>query len=352
MEPDRKADDQLLVENFNYCLPERLIAQTPVEPRDHSRLMVLDKKTETIHHRNFFDLPEFINSGDVLVFNDSRVISARLYGWLSENQRPVELLLLRQIESGLWESLVKPGRRMREGADFFIKNDEGKTLKGSVESILQEGIRLVRFDAGFDTEEYGEIPLPPYIKQSVSDPNRYQTVYSKYPGSVAAPTAGLHFTEGLLQKIRNKSAQIVYVTLHVGWGSFKPVKAKDFGEHIMHSEYWRLSEEAANTINQAKREGRKVISVGTTATRLLENAADKSLGGILNRAEGWADIFITPDYKFKVVDSLVTNFHLPKSTLLLLTSALGGKDFIFKAYQEAVKREYRFYSFGDGMLIL
>ena len=352
MEPNKALNTGLDIENFNYHLPERLIAQTPVEPRDHSRLMVLDRKRQTILHKKFYDLPEFINQGDLLVLNDSRVISARLYGWLPNSERPVELLLLKEYEIGLWESLVKPGRRMRVGTKFLVKNDNGKTLEGSVEEMLPEGTRLVRFQGGFDTEEYGVMPLPPYIKQSVEDPDRYQTIYSKHLGSIAAPTAGLHFTEDLLQNIKNKSALIVYVTLHIGWDSFKPVKSKDFGDHLMHSEYWQISRDAASTINQAKREGRRVISVGTTATRLLENAADKNPDFRLSEGEGWADIFITPGYEFKVVDSLVTNFHLPKSTLLLLTSALGGKDFMFRAYEEAVKCEYRFYSFGDGMLIL
>ena len=352
MQPDKILNTKLEVETFNYYLPEKLIAQTPIEPRDQSRLMVLDRKNEIIIHRKFCDLPEFINQGDVLVFNDSKVISARLYGYLANNDRPVELLLLKQHEAGLWESLVKPGRRMREGAKFFVKNNKGKTLCGLVEAILSEGTRLIRFQSGFDPEEYGELPLPPYIKEPVEDTHRYQTIYSKHLGSVAAPTAGLHFTEGLLQEIKDKSAQIVYVTLHIGWDSFKPVKSKDFGDHVMHSEYWKISQDAANTINQAKKEGRRVISIGTTATRLLENAADKNPDFRLSQGEGWADIFITPGYQFKVVDSLVTNFHLPKSTLLLLTSALGGKDFIFRAYEEAVKCDYRFYSFGDGMVIL
>ena len=352
MELDKKLNSGLEVESFNYYLPEKLIAQTPIEPRDQSKLMVLDRSKQEIFHRKFVDLPEFINQGDVLVFNDSKVMSARLYGRLISNDRPIELLLLSQHEPGLWESLVKPGRRMREGAKFFVRNDKGKTLYGSVEAILPEGTRLVRFQNGFDPEEYGELPLPPYIKKSVEDPSRYQTIYSKNLGSVAAPTAGLHFTEGLLQKIRDKSVLIVYVTLHIGWDSFKPVKSQNFADHVMHSEYWQISQDAADTINQAKDEGRRIISIGTTATRLLENAADKDPDFRLSEGEGWADIFITPGYQFKVVDSLVTNFHLPKSTLLLLTSALGGKDFIFRAYEEAVRRDYRFYSFGDGMIIL
>ena len=352
MGQDNKLNSGLEVESFNYYLPEKLIAQTPIEPRDQSKLMVLDRSKQEILHRKFVDLPEFINQGDVLVFNDSKVISARLYGRLISNDRPIELLLLSQHEPELWESLVKPGRRMREGAKFFVRNDKGKTLYGSVEAILPEGTRLVRFQNGFDPEEYGELPLPPYIKKSVEDPSRYQTIYSKNLGSVAAPTAGLHFTEGLLQKIRDKSALIVYVTLHIGWDSFKPVKSRNFADHVMHSEYWQISRDAADTINRAKHEGRRIISVGTTRTRLLENAADKDPHFRLSQGKGWADIFITPGYQFKVVDSLVTNFHLPKSTLLLLTSALGGKDFIFRAYEEAVRRDYRFYSFGDGMIIL
>ena len=275
MGQDNKLNSGLEVESFNYYLPEKLIAQTPIEPRDQSKLMVLDRSKQEILHRKFVDLPEFINQGDVLVFNDSKVMSARLYGRLISNDRPIELLLLSQHEPRLWESLVKPGRRMREGAKFFVRNDKGKTLYGSVEAILPEGTRLVRFQNGFDPEEYGELPLPPYIKKSVEDPSRYQTIYSKNLGSVAAPTAGLHFTEGLLQKIRDKSALIVYVTLHIGWDSFKPVKSKNFADHVMHSEYWQISQDAADTINQAKHEGRRIISVGTTATRLLENAADK-----------------------------------------------------------------------------
>ena len=276
MELDKKLNSGLEVESFNYYLPEKLIAQIPIEPRDQSKLMVLDRSKQEIFHRKFVDLPEFINRGDVLVFNDSKVISARLYGRLISNDRPIELLLLSQYEPGLWESLVKPGRRMREGAKFFVRNDKGKTLYGSVEAILPEGTRLVRFQNGFDPEEYGELPLPPYIKKSVEDPSRYQTIYSKNLGSVAAPTAGLHFTEGLLQKIRDESVLIVYVTLHIGWDSFKPVKSRNFADHVMHSEYWQISRDAADTINRAKHEGRRIFSVGTTATRLLENAADKA----------------------------------------------------------------------------
>ena len=338
--------------DFDYKLPEKLIAQSPLEPRDHSRLMILDRINGRIKHRNFYDITEYLDHGDVLVFNDSKVIPARMYGSTVDSGSRVELLLLSQISSNVWKTLVKPGRRMRKGAKFIINGTNGKQLIGRILKEHLDGSREVEFEGELNFEYFGSLPLPPYIHETAVPGDRYQTVYAEKEGSIAAPTAGLHFTKKLLNRISEKGVLLEFVTLHVGWDSFRPLKTNNPLEHKMHSEYWELTREACDRINLAKSEGRRVISVGTTAVRLLENAARISLSSTLSPGSGWADIFIKPGYQFRVVDSLITNFHLPKSTLLMLTSALAGRDNILKAYEEAVQNQYRFYSFGDAMFIV
>ncbi len=339
--------------DFDYDLPEELIAQTPIEPRDHSKLMLVHRDVGALSHDRFFNLPKYLRQGDVLVFNDSRVIAARLFGSRYDTGNKIELLLLSRLRAGVWRALVRPGRRMQENDSFIIHDrDENKSeMTGHVLEVEDSGSRIVEITNEFLIEEIGNVPLPPYIHEKVSDPERYQTIYAKSEGSVAAPTAGLHFTEELMSNIRDKGVLTEFVTLHVGWDSFRPLKSENIFDHKMHSEYWYLSNETATIINEAKREGRRIISVGTTAARLLENVFEKQDGYPIREGSGWADIFITPGYEFKILDGLITNFHLPKSTLLMLTSALAGRDFMLKAYREAVDHEYRFYSFGDAMLI-
>ena len=339
--------------DFDYDLPEELIAQTPLEPRDHSKLMLVDRDVGALSHDRFFNLPKYLRQGDVLVFNDSRVISARLFGSRDDTGNKIELLLLSRLREGVWRSLVRPGRRMRENDSFIIhdRDDNKSEMTGHVLEVEDSGSRIVEITNEFLIEEIGNVPLPPYIHEKVSDPERYQTIYAKSEGSVAAPTAGLHFTEELMSNIRDKGVLTEFVTLHVGWDSFRPLKSENIFDHKMHSEYWYLSNETAIVINEAKQEGRRIISVGTTAARLLENVFEKQDGYPIREGSGWADIFITPGYEFKILDGLITNFHLPKSTLLMLTSALAGRDLMLKAYREAVDHEYRFYSFGDAMLI-
>ena len=339
--------------DFDYDLPEELIAQTPLEPRDHSKLMLVDRDVGALSHDRFFNLPKYLRQGDVLVFNDSRVISARLFGSRDDTGNKIELLLLSRLREGVWRSLVRPGRRMRENDSFIIhdRDDNKSEMTGHVLEVEDSGSRIVEITNEFLIEDIGNVPLPPYIHEKVSDPERYQTIYAKSEGSVAAPTAGLHFTEELMSNIRDKGVLTEFVTLHVGWDSFRPLKSENIFDHKMHSEYWHLSNETAININEAKQEGRRIISVGTTAARLLENVFEKQNGYPIREGSGWADIFMTPGYEFKVLDGLITNFHLPKSTLLMLTSALAGRDLMLKAYREAVDHEYRFYSFGDAMLI-
>ena len=339
--------------DFDYDLPEELIAQTPLEPRDHSKLMLVDRDVGALSHDRFFNLPKYLRQGDVLVFNDSRVISARLFGSRDDTGNKIELLLLSRLREGVWRALVRPGRRMRENDSFIIhdRDDNKSEMTGHVLEVEDSGSRIVEITNEFLIEDIGNVPLPPYIHEKVSDPERYQTIYAKSEGSVAAPTAGLHFTEELMSNIRDKGVLTEFVTLHVGWDSFRPLKSENIFDHKMHSEYWYLSNETATIINEAKRKGRRIISVGTTAARLLENVFEKQDGYPIREGSGWADIFITPGYEFKVLDGLITNFHLPKSTLLMLTSALAGRDLMLKAYREAVDHEYRFYSFGDAMLI-
>ena len=344
----------MLTSDFDYHLPPEMIAQTPMEPRDHSRLLTLDRVSGRLGHRRFFELPEILQPGDLLVFNDSRVFPARLLGRREPSGREIELLLLTRLGEGRWRSLVRPGRRMREDAEFTVADSQGVVeMRGRVVEVEEAGTRIVSFENESLLQDVGTIPLPPYIHESLEDPERYQTVYSSAEGSAAAPTAGLHFTDSLLDKVRELGVETAFVTLHVGWDSFRPVKSDSASEHVMHSEYWELSRASADKINMAKTEGRRVISVGTTAVRLLENAAllGSERDGLLKSGSGWVDLFITPGFRFRVIDGLITNFHLPRSTLLMLVSAFAGRETVLSAYREAVEGGYRFYSFGDAMLI-
>ncbi|NLJ58861.1 MAG: tRNA preQ1(34) S-adenosylmethionine ribosyltransferase-isomerase QueA [Tissierellia bacterium] len=335
--------------DFSYELPEGLIAQTPIKERDHSRLLVLDKERGTISHRHFYNIIEYLNQGDCLVINDTKVLPARLFGVRSSGAL-VEFLLLKRIDHNKWETLVKPGKKAKIGTEIIFK--EG-ILRGKIIDILNEGTRLVEFQYSGIFEEIldklGEMPLPPYIHEKLEDRDRYQTIYANNLGSAAAPTAGLHFNENLLKEIAEKKVSIAKLTLHVGLGTFRPVKTEYISEHTMHSEYYQLDDSEAEKINLAKKAGKKIVSVGTTTTRTLETIGDSK--GMVKPCQGWTDIFIYPGYNYKVVDSLITNFHLPESTLLMLVSALAGKENIMKAYKEAVNRQYRFFSFGDAMLI-
>lgn len=339
------------VSEFNFDLPQELIAQDPLEDRSSSRLLVLDKETGDIQHKNFRDLLSYLRRGDCLVVNDTKVIPARLYGVKEETEAKIEVLLLKRRESDLWETLVKPGKKARPGT---VISFGGGILKGTVIDVVEEGNRLIRFSYEGIFEEIldqlGQMPLPPYITHELKDKNRYQTVYAKHDGSAAAPTAGLHFTEELLEEIRNIGVCIAHVTLHVGLGTFRPVKVDNILDHHMHSEFYVVEEAEAEKINGAKREGGRVICVGTTSCRALESAAGED--GILKAGSGWTDIFIYPGYRFKILDCLVTNFHLPESTLVMLVSALAGRERVLHAYQEAVREQYRFFSFGDAMLII
>ncbi len=337
--------------DFYYDLPQELIAQDPLEDRASSRLMVLDKETGAVKHHVFRDILEYLNPGDCLVINNTKVIPARLYGSKVGTDAKIEVLLLKRKENNIWETLVKPGKKCRVGTK--ISFGEG-LLTGEVVDVVEEGNRLIQFqyEGVFEEilDQLGQMPLPPYITHQLKDKNRYQTVYAKYDGSAAAPTAGLHFTPELLEKIRKKGVQIAEVTLHVGLGTFRPVKVEDVTEHHMHSEFYVVEEEQARLINDTKKAGGRVISVGTTSCRTLESASTED--GVVHPGSGWTEIFIYPGYRFKMIDGLITNFHLPESTLLMLVSALAGKDHIMAAYQEAVKERYRFFSFGDAMFIM
>ena len=337
-------------DDFDFYLPEELIAQTPLEKRDSSRLLVLDKKTGDISHRHFTDIVDYLQKGDTLVLNDTKVIPARLYGVKEETNAAIEVLLLKDEGNNIWECLTRPAKRIKVGTVISFGN--GK-LKARCTSVLDEGIRKFKLEyKGILYEvldELGEMPLPPYIHEKLKDKDRYQTVYAKNIGSAAAPTAGLHFTDDLLKKIKDKGVNIAYITLHVGLGTFRPVSVTDVTKHKMHSEYYVMSEDVAKLLNDTRKNGHKIIAVGTTSTRTLETIM--SLYGKFKECSGWTDIFIYPGYEFKGIDYLITNFHLPKSTLVMLVSALAGKNNIMKAYNEAVKENYRFFSFGDSMLI-
>ncbi len=341
---------ELLVEDFDYELPEELIAQTPLAERPASRLLVLDKNTGAIKHKHFYDILDELKPGDCLCLNDTKVIPARLYGVREDTQAPVEFLLLSQKEDDVWDVILKPGKKCKPG--HIISFGDGR-LKAEILEITEEGNRLVKFryDGIFNEilSELGEMPLPPYIHEKLEDKDRYQTVYAKHDGSAAAPTAGLHFDDTMLEKVKEKGIKLAFVTLHVGLGTFRPVKADKVTDHFMHSEYYEISEETANMINETKKAGGRVICVGTTSTRVVESASDEN--GQLRATAGYTNIFIYPGYCFKCLDALITNFHLPKSTLVMLVSALAGREHILKAYEEAVKEEYRFFSFGDAMFI-
>ncbi len=338
------------VKEFNYHLPEELIAQVPIQKRDESRLMVLDRKKETIEHKIFKDILDYLKPGDCLVRNNTKVIPARIYG-KKETGANVEFLLLNNIEGDIWESIVRPGNKLHVGTK--VSFGEG-LLNAEILEVMEGGTRKVKFTyQGIFNEildQIGLMPLPPYIHEELKEKDRYQTVYAKYEGSAAAPTAGLHFTEELLEKIKEKGVEIANVTLHVGIGTFRPVKVDKIEDHHMHSEHYYIKKEDVEKINNTKKNGGRVISVGTTSCRVLESVADRE--GLVKETEGDTSIFIYPGYKFKCIDGLITNFHLPESTLLMLVSALAGKDYIMKAYKEAVKEKYRFFSLGDAMLIL
>lgn len=339
------------VKDFYYELPEELIAQDPLLDRSGSRLMVLDKVTGEIEHKHFRDIAQYLKPGDCLVINNTKVIPARLYGVKEGTQAKIEILLLKRKENDIWETLVKPGKKCKIGTKIVF--GEG-ILTGEVVDIVEEGNRLIKFRYEGIFEEIldrlGQMPLPPYITHQLKDKNRYQTVYAKYDGSAAAPTAGLHFTPELLQQVKDMGVEIAEVTLHVGLGTFRPVKETDILKHHMHSEFYKIEQAEADKINRAKKEGHRVIAVGTTSTRTLESAADDN--GFLTEKSGWTEIFIYPGYEFKVIDALITNFHLPESTLVMLVSALAGREHVLSAYETAVEEKYRFFSFGDAMLIL
>ena len=336
--------------DFYYDLPEELIAQTPLEKRDTSRLMVLDKKTGQVQHKHFYDIIDYLQAGDCLVINDTKVIPARLYGQKTGTGGAVEVLLLKDLGEGRWECIVYPGRRLKEGANITF--GDGR-LTATIDKVLETGNRIIsfRYEGIFleILEELGEMPLPHYIKEHLSDPDRYQTVYCREPGSAAAPTAGLHFTPELMERIREKGVVFAPVTLHVGLGTFRPVKEEEITDHVMHSEQYFITPQSAEIINQARQSGHRVIAVGTTSCRTLETVTDEN--HVTHPGTGNTDIFIYPGYTFKGLDALITNFHLPESTLVMLVSALAGRENILNAYRQAVEEKYRFFSFGDAMFI-
>lgn len=337
------------VKDFYFDLPEELIAQDPLSDRSSSRLLVMDKETGEIEHRTFRDVVDYLRPGDCLVINDTKVIPARLFGVKEDTQAKIEVLLLKRRENDIWETLVKPGKKCKPGTVIVFGDG---LLTGTVLDVVEEGNRLIQFTYEGIFEEIldrlGQMPLPPYITHELKDKNRYQTVYAKHDGSAAAPTAGLHFTRELLQRIEDMGIAIAHVTLHVGLGTFRPVKVENVLEHHMHSEFYMVEESEAQKINQAKASGGRVVCVGTTSCRTIESAVSED--GILRGGSGWTEIFIYPGYQFKLLDALITNFHLPESTLVMLVSALAGRDHVIHAYEEAVKEKYRFFSFGDAML--
>lgn len=340
----------LSVKDFDYELPQELIAQDPLEDRSASRLLILDKETGEIRHGVFREIGKELREGDCLVINNTKVIPARLLGEKEGTGAGIEVLLLKRREKDVWETLVKPGKKARPGC---VISFGGGLLKGTVEEVVEEGNRLIRFDYEGIFEEVldrlGHMPLPPYITHPLKDKNRYQTVYARYEGSAAAPTAGLHFTEELLEEIRQAGVKVAPVTLHVGLGTFRPVKEENVLEHHMHSEFYVVEEETARIVNETRRNGGRILCVGTTSCRTIESAVDEN--GLLRAGSGWTDIFIYPGYRFKLLDGLITNFHLPQSTLIMLVSALAGRERVLAAYEEAVRERYRFFSFGDAMFI-
>ena len=343
-------ENEMKVTDYYFDLPQEQIAQDPLEDRSSSRLLVLDKETGEYSHHVFREITEFLKPGDCLVLNNTKVIPARLFGEKEGTQAKIEILLLKRKENDVWETLVKPGKKAKVGTKIIFG---GGLLVGEVIDIVEDGNRLIKFtyEGIFEEilDQLGQMPLPPYITHQLKDKNRYQTVYAKYDGSAAAPTAGLHFTPELLQQVKDMGVDIAEVTLHVGLGTFRPVKVDNILEHHMHSEFYMVTQEAADKINNAKKSGHRVICVGTTSCRTIESAADEN--GMLKESSGWTEIFIYPGYQFKVLDCLITNFHLPESTLLMLVSALAGREHVLAAYEEAVKEGYRFFSFGDAMFI-
>ena len=339
------------IAQFEYSLPQELIAQTPLEPRDHSRLMVLDRSREAIEHRNFYDLPLLLEPGDLLVFNDSRVMPARLIGGIAGHDGEAELLLLRREKPGLWQCLARPGRRLQPGTHLLFQAQ----LEARIIESMEDGLRLVEFNDESLIEKVGQAPLPPYIHETLQDPERYQTVYARRLGSAAAPTAGLHFTERLMQELQANGVQTAFLTLHVGLDTFRPVDEDDPRKHKLHTEYWEVSPQAAESINSARQEGRRIVAVGTTSVRVLEQTAllmEEQERDAIQPGSDWADLFILPGHRFRAVDAMITNFHLPRSTLLMLVSAFADCERVLAAYREAIEQRYRFYSFGDAMLIL
>lgn len=338
---------------FYYTLPQDLIAQSPINPRDHSRLLCLNKKTGHIDHKHFYDIIDYLNPGDCLVLNDSKVFPARIFGEKIDSDKKVEFLLLNQVRLNVWESLVKPGKKAKLDDIFIFGKNQKYQLKAKIIEIKSDGNRIIQFDPTenfFDRlEKIGSMPLPPYIKEKLDDKNRYQTIYAKDVGSSAAPTAGLHFTPELLKKIKDKGVKICFVTLHIGLGTFRPVKSENILDHKMHSEYYSISSETAKTINETKKNKKRLVAVGTTSCRVLEAVMSKY--GEIKEVCGWTDIFMYPGYKFKATDVLITNFHLPESTLVMLVSAFAGLDNIMNAYSIAVSKKYRFFSFGDAMIM-
>ena len=338
------------VSDFNFELPQELIAQDPLKDRSSSRLLVLDRETGEVEHRGFREIVSYLKKGDCLVLNDTKVLPARLFGVKEDTQAKIEVLLLKRREHDVWETLVKPGKKAKPGTVLLFGDG---MLKGTVADVVEEGNRLIQFayDGIFEEilDRLGQMPLPPYITHQLQDKNRYQTVYAKHEGSAAAPTAGLHFTKELLEQIEQMGVKIARVTLHVGLGTFRPVKVENVLDHHMHSEYYMVEEAAAEMINTTKKQGGRVICVGTTSCRTIESAATED--GMVKAGRGWTEIFIYPGYRFRVLDGLLTNFHLPESTLVMLVSALAGRDHVLSAYQEAVRQRYRFFSFGDAMFI-
>jgi len=341
--------------DFDYILPTELIAQTAVEPRDNSRLLVLNRSDSSIEHHKFLEIVDYLRAGDVLVFNDSRVIPARLNGKKVDSNGKVEILLLRRANNSGWEALVKPGKRVNIGTRIEITNNAGSRqpkLLAEITGLGQDGIKVIKFSDETLLPGVGEIPLPPYIHAPLTNPERYQTIYAAAAGSVAAPTAGLHFTPQLLNRIKQKGIHCCFATLHVGLDTFRPVREDNPREHLIYKEYGVITQEVASQLSRAKAEGRRIICVGTTAVRIIEQAAQSSKASVFEPFEGWVSLFILPGYQFRMVDALITNFHLPKSTLLMLVTAFAGSNFINQAYEEAIASRYRFYSFGDAMLII
>jgi len=344
--------------DFDYVLPPEMIAQTPIEPRDHSRLMVVNRAGGLIEHRRFIEITDYLRAGDILVFNNSRVIHARLAAVWQNTGGKIEIFLLNRLRPGLWETLVRSGRQVKPGmkAALLAKQSDGGTIIAGVEAEVierkEEGIRVISFSDDSRLAALGTVPLPPYIHEPLADPERYQTVYAEVAGSVAAPTAGLHFSIELMERIRAKGVQCLFVSLHTGLATFQPVREEDPREHRMHREYGIVCREAAGALSSARSEGKRIIGVGTTSVRLLEAAAQASVPGVMGPFEGWVELYILPGYRFRMTDAMITNFHLPRSTLLMLVSAFAGKELIDKAYRVAIDEKYRFYSFGDAMLII